>query len=101
MKQKAHLLVAADEEEITDLIDWADEHPTTDQLYQEQIPIHTRYRVKDWLSKILEADKDSYPVYTPVPADLADFLDLLIADWIEVLTSHDEVFHSYLVESEG
>jgi hypothetical protein len=99
---KAWMLVIGSESELTDLIDWINDHPSDEEMDEEGIPVTVRARLDTWLRNIAdEQEKYAYPCYVPVPLDLVNLLNLLIEDWAEVEESHGETFTTVMVTSEG
>lgn len=97
---KAHMLCIHSLEELADLHEWLTNHPSDEELQEEGIDLAIRGRLDAWLGKIREAAEEC-PCYVPVPLPLVATLDLLIGDWSEVLSSHDDEFYTDLISSEG
>jgi hypothetical protein len=96
------MLVAANQEELGDIATWLDEHPSKEEMVEAGIGEEIKPRLDALLTRVInERDADAYPVYVPVPHDLAPLLDLTIEDWSEVLTSHDEELLTDLVSVEA
>ncbi|MDB5603440.1 MAG: hypothetical protein JWP25_340 [Bradyrhizobium sp.] len=101
-ENKAWLLVAHSEEELYDLIDWLHDHPSDEELDEENLPAATRVRLNAWLLRLAGAQEtDSYPCLAAVPPALARVLEMVIEDWSEVEGSHDVDFNTTLIEQEG
>jgi hypothetical protein len=98
-RNKAWMLSAQSEEELADIANWLDEHPSDEELAEEGIDPSIRARLDTWLANVRGAE--TYPCFAPVPPDLVRMLEMVIDDWCEVLSSHVDEFYTHLVCSEG
>jgi len=98
-RNKAWMLSAQSEEELADIANWLDEHPSDEELAEEGIDPSIRARLDTWLANVRDAE--TYPCFAPVPPDLVRMLEMVIDDWCEVLSSHADEFYTHLVCSEG
>ncbi|SHH04794.1 hypothetical protein [Bradyrhizobium erythrophlei] len=102
LENKAWLLVVHSDEELSDLIEWIDEHPSDEEMSEEGIVTAARVRLNAWLLRLAGAQSEnSYPCFAAVPPALARLLEMLIDDWSEVEGSHDAEFNTTLIEQEG
>jgi putative heme iron utilization protein len=75
-------LVAASEEELSDLAAWLHDHP-------DDVTLEVRFEAIDFLLETMEA-VETYPMTVYVPTPLVDALVGVIEDWGEVLSAHNE-----------
>jgi hypothetical protein len=101
-ENKSWLLVVHNHEELFDLIDWLKDHPSDDEMNEEDLPIAMRVRLEAWLLRLSGSQSDtSFPCFAAVPPALAQLLGMVIDDWTEVEASHNEDFMTVLIEQEG
>jgi hypothetical protein len=75
-------LIAASEEELSDLSVWLENHP-------DDVTHEVRFEAIDFLDQTIDA-VDAYPSTIYVPSHLVEALVGLIEDWAEVLGAHNE-----------
>lgn len=75
-------LVAASEEELSDLAVWLENHP-------DEVTHEVRFEAIDFLHKTMDA-VETFPSTVYVPTHLVDALVGVIEDWSEVLGAHNE-----------
>ena len=83
------LLTAANEEELSDLLEWLSDHPA-------DLDCMMRWQAQTWLGDVMH-DTKVYPASIVVPSDHCEAIDGVIEDWCEILTAHDEEFLTTLV----
>ncbi|TYO65471.1 hypothetical protein FXV83_16175 [Bradyrhizobium hipponense] len=82
-------LVAANEEELSDLAVWLENHP-------DDVTHEVRFEAIDFLLETMEA-VETYPATVYVPTHLVDALVGVIEDWAEVLGAHNESLETHLL----
>ena len=89
-------LIAGSGEELGDILTWLDEHPDDLDLKEAGIDPAVRGRLDTWLQGVAKDAGETYPRRIEVPAEYAAMLQMVIDDWCEVLSSHDEDFGTRL-----
>jgi hypothetical protein len=82
-------LIAASEEELSDLAAWLVDHP-------DDVTHEVRFEAIDFLNKIADSTA-TYPCTVYVPTNLVDAIGGVIEDWAEVLFAHSETLSTTLL----
>ncbi len=85
------LLVAASEEDLDDLVIWLTDHP-------DEVPAEARLAAELWLSRTI-IEITSYPAVIVVPTEHVAAINGVIDDWAEILSAHDEPFHTHTTDT--